>query len=400
MTRKLYHEDAYCLTFSAPVIKQIEGAGRSGLILAHTAFYPTSGGQPHDLGTLNGVAVTEVSEDDVGQIVHWLAQPLRAAVVEGQIQWARRFDHMQQHTGQHLLSQAFIQVCQAETVSFHLGDEVATIDVACAALGEGVINAVEARANQIIYANRPVSAHLVRRDELQRFPLRKPPVVETNIRIIEIEDFDFSPCGGTHCKQTGEIGMIKIRKWEAYKGGTRIQFVCGGRALKDYQQKTKVLRQLSEMFSSSEAELPPNLWKVQEELKALRREQAYLTKQLLEYEAVELLNAREDVGGWAILQKIFPNRSVNDLKTLANNVLERSPRTIILFGAKTEEKATVLFLRSPDVPVDMRRLVQNACQLLEGKGGGQPQQAQGGGTNVAKLAEALQQAYNAVIAEH
>lgn len=397
MTKKLYHVDQYLTTFAATVLARVEVAGKPGLILDQTAFYPTSGGQPHDLGTLNDTPVLDVIENDASQIIHVLAQPLPESSVEGRIDWARRFDHIQQHTGQHLLSQAFIRICGAETVSFHLSPDVSTIDVNQPGIGEQMVNAVEELANQIIYENRAVMAHVVQKEEVARFPVRKMPVVEDNIRIIEIKDFDFSPCGGTHCAHVGELGMIKIRKWEAYKGGARIQFVCGRRALRDYRQKTVVLKQLTEMFSSGETDLPPNLGKFQEELKTLRREAAALTKQLLEYEALALVNEREQCGGWLVLKKIFAERNPNDLKILAYNVLAHSPDTIVLFGSTTEGKAALVFVRSEGVPADMNRLMKTACAVINGKGGGQPHQAQGGGANAAQLAEALQRANEAIL---
>jgi len=345
---------------------------------------------------LNSVPVIEVIENDAHQIIHLLEKPITANLVEGHIHWERRFDHIQQHTGQHLLSQAFIKICQAETVSFHLGEEVATIDLTLSGIDEHTVNAVEELANQIIYENREVLAHIVHKADVQKFPVRKLPTVEENIRIIEIKDFDFSPCGGTHCTRTGEIGIIKIRKWEQYKGGTRIQFVCGWRALRDYQQKTAVLRRLSDLCSSGETDLPPNIGKLQEEVKTLRRESTILTKQLFEYEAQVLRHEREPRGEFAILKKIFANRTPNDLKLLANKVLEHSPNTIVLFGGKTEGKASLIFVRSEGVPVDMQHLMQTACAVIHGKGGGQPHQAQGGGANVANLEEALQRAQEAI----
>jgi alanyl-tRNA synthetase len=392
MTRKLYHENQYLQAFSSAVVERVEIDGKPGLILEQTAFYPTSGGQPHDLGTLNHVQIIDVIEDEQNRIIHILEKPIQASSVEGQIDWQRRFDHIQQHSGQHLLSQAFIEICRAETVSFHLGEEASSIDVNQAGLDEPTIHAVETLANQITYENRAVIAHLVTKDEVQRFPVRKPPTVEGQIRIVEIKDFDFSPCGGTHCSRTGELGMIKVRKWENYKGGARIHFVCGWRALQDYQQKTIVLRQLSELLSSGESDLPSNFRKLQEELKTLRRESVNLTKQLLDYEAQAVATECEKHGDFAILQKIFPDRTPKDLKLLASKVLEQSPNTVVLFGGTAEGKASLVFLRSKELMFDMNQIMKTACAVINGRGGGQPDQAQGGGPEVAKLAEALQRA--------
>ncbi len=397
MTQKLFHKDQYLQTFSSVVVEAMEVNGEPGVILEQTAFYPNSGGQPHDTGTLNDIGVVNVIEDEQQQIVHLLEKPMSALRVEGRINWERRFDHIQQHTGQHLLSQAFIQVCDAETISFHLGEESSTIDIHKAGLEAETVKSAESLANQIIYENREIAAHFVSKEEAQRFPVRKLPTVEENIRIIEIKDFDFSPCGGTHCSRSGEIGMAKIKRFENYKGGARIHFVCGWRALRDYQQKAETLRQISEVMSSGESELPQNVGKLQEEAKTLRREQNHLTRQLFEYEAKALLAEREKSGDIYILKKIFENRKPKDMKNLAMKVLEHASNTVILFGGKLEEKASLLFLRSEDICFDMGQLMKTACGVINGRGGGQAHQAQGGGTEVEKLEEALQRARDAVL---
>ncbi len=398
MTRKLYHHNQYQRTFSSVVVEAREIDGKFGVILEQTAFYPTSGGQPHDTGTLNGVPVIDVIEDDQQQIIHLLAQPLRTGSVEGQINWERRFDHIQQHTGQHLLSQAFMQTCNAETVSFHLGEESSTIDLNVPGIEPETLIAVEGLANRIIYENRDVLAHVVTKDELERFPVRKPPTVDENIRILEIKDFDYSPCGGTHCSKTGEIGVIKITKAENYKGGLRIHFLCGARALRDYQQKTIVVKQLSEIMSSGEADLPANVEKLQEDAKNLRREYHHLTQQLLEYEANTLAAERERCGEIWVLTRLFEDRNPKDLKILAAKILEQSPETVVLFGATFEGKATLIFQRSPELSLHIGQLMQTACHIINGRGGGQPQQAQGGGTDTSKLEEALRHAKESLIA--
>ncbi|MBD3308411.1 hypothetical protein GF339_18410 [candidate division KSB3 bacterium] len=397
MTRKLYHEDPYVKTFSATVLEHRDVEGTPGVILDQTAFYPTSGGQPYDTGRLNGVAVVDVLEDEAQQVIHLLTQPLEGTTVEGQIDWERRFDHMQQHTGQHLLSQACIDICEAETVSFHLGEESSTIDVTASGLDESTLQSIENFANQRIYENREVLAHIVTKDEVHRFPVRKLPTVEENIRIVEIKDLDYSPCGGTHCARTGEISMIKIRRVENYKGGTRLHFVCGWRALSDYQQKTEILKQLSDAMSSGEPDLLQNLQKLQDEAKTLRREHKHLTQQMLEYEALALVNEREQHSEIAVLTKLFDNRDPKELRLLATKILEHCSQTVILFGGAYAGKASLIFLRSDDLSPNMGALMKTACAAINGRGGGQPHQAQGGGTETDKLPEALQTAKDALL---
>ena len=303
MTRRLFHENPYIQSFSAAVVQRFEFNGHPALILDQTAFYPTSGGQPHDLGRLNNAAVVDVVEDDERRILHLLERPVTESKAQGQIDWKRRFDFMQQHTGQHLLSQVFLRLCDAETVSFHLGADACSIDLNQAELDPDAVEFVEVLANQILYENRAVITHLVSSDDLARFPIRKPPTVEGIARVVEIKDFDYSLCCGTHCAQTGEIGMIKITKAENYKGGSRIYFLCGSRALKDYQRKCALFKQLSEMMSSGEAELPQLVGKLQDELKTLRREQQELTAQALEQEANALL---ADIGAEVLAGAVEP----------------------------------------------------------------------------------------------
>jgi alanyl-tRNA synthetase len=392
MTEKLYHADQYQRAFTSSVLERLELDGNPALLLAQTAFYPTSGGQPHDTGTLNGVRVLDVRETDDHQILHLLEQPVAGDIVEGQIDWERRFDHMQQHTGQHLLSQACISLCQAETISFHLGDDSSTIDVTLSDMRNSQVTDIELLANRCIYENRPVRVHWATQDDIAKFRVRKLPTVAENIRIVEISDFDFSPCGGTHCSHTGEIGIIKISKWENYKGGTRLHFLCGSRALRDYQQKTTLLKQLGEQLTAGERDLPQLVNKLYEENKRLRKDVSQISEQVLRYEAAALVTERKKQGDSFVLSKLFENRSQNDLKALAAAILAQTSQTIVLFGSRSEGKAALVFSRTKDLSVNMNELMKTACAVIGGRGGGPPHQAQGGGPAVEKLAEALQAA--------
>jgi alanyl-tRNA synthetase len=394
MTKKLYHEDPYLQEFSSEVVEEKQVNGKPAVVLKQTAFYPTSGGQPHDLGTLNAIAVVDVIEDETHRIVHLLEEPLKGRRVTGLIDWQRRLDHMQQHTGQHVLSQVFSNKFEAETISFHLGEESATIDLDKSGLGHDAINGVEIFANRIIFENRSVVAHTVGKSELDRFPLRKPPAVEDRIRIIEVKDFDYSACGGTHCSRTGEIGILKISRYEHYKGGTRIHFVCGLRALKDYQRKSEIIKHLTTSMSSSEGELHQNIQKFQENFKFLRLEYENLKKQVLDNEAQVLCAERKKIGDIYMVKRLFENRDQKELKILAKKILNAATATVILFGAKSEGKASLLFQRSEELPFDMGQLMKKACTVIKGRGGGRPQQAQGGGPDVDNLANALQDAEN------
>ena len=390
MNARLYHNDPYLQKFSSEVLKETAVNGKPAVVLKQTAFYPASGGQPHDTGTLNNVPVVEVKEDQSHQIIHLLETPLKTSQVEGRINWQRRFDHMQQHTGQHILSQAFMRTVEAKTIAFHLGEEGATIDLDRSGFSIETFTQVENLANQIIYENRKVMDHFVNENELDRFPVRTRPTVGENIRIIEIKDFDYSPCGGTHCSRTGEIGILKIKRYEKYKGGTRVHFVCGFRALNDYQNKSEILKQLSASMSSGETDLHKNTQKIQADLKHLQRQQTHLKKQLIKYESSALLSERIKVGEIHIIKKIFDGRNQRELKILAKTVLENVSNTVILFGSQAEGKASLFFCCSEELDFNMGSLMETACRIIDGRGGGQQQQAQGGGPNVEKLETALQ----------
>ena len=390
MTKKLYLENPYLQSCLSNVIGRTEVDGKPGVILDQTVFYPTSGGQPHDTGNINNLAVIDVFEDKNRHIVHLLEKPIARGQAACEINWQRRFDHMQQHTGQHILSQAFLKICKGDTLSFHLGDHSATIDIDQPGLSPEVITAVEQLANQTVFENREVTGRMVDKNEIHRYPVRKLPTVEENIRIIKIKDFDYSPCGGTHCSKTGEIGLIKIRRHENYKGGTRIHFVCGSRALEDYQAKTEILKQLSKSMSAAESDLPLNITKLKEDLKAFTAERNHLGKKLLDYEADSLFSESKKHMNTHLIKKIFKARHQKEIKLLAEKIVDKFPDTVTLFGIKSEGSAQLLFQCSQNLGCDMERLMKSACQVINGRGGGRPQQAQGGGSEPDKLEDALQ----------
>ncbi|CUT05723.1 alanyl-tRNA editing protein, partial [Candidatus Kryptobacter tengchongensis] len=228
MTQKLYYNNSYTTQFKSKVIDVKKYNGKIALILDKTYFYPTSGGQEHDTGFINSARVVDVIELDNGEILHVIDGDVPSGDVECKIDWDRRFSNMQQHTGQHILSRAFEILLNAETISSRLGDDIGTIDLDIETLSYDKVHEVENLANQIIWENRDVKIHYVDDTEISKFPLRKQPKVSGTIRIVEVRDFDFSPCGGTHVSRTGEIGLVKVKRWERVKGGlTRVDFVCG-----------------------------------------------------------------------------------------------------------------------------------------------------------------------------
>ncbi len=380
-TYRLYYHDACLTTFTARIIERLTCQGRPAVVLDQTAFYPTGGGQPHDLGHLNDVPVVEVFERDRpadGAVVHVLAADLTGEQVTGAIDWARRFDHMQQHTGQHILSQAFVQVADAETVGFHLSQDTLTIDLNRVSIPWPVIEQVEDLANQIVFQDRPVTVHLVTLDELERLPLRKLPKMEENIRLVQVEGFDWSPCGGTHVARTGQVGLIKIIGLERRGAETRVTFCCGGRALTDYRRKHDVLARTATGLSVGYWELEQAVARLQAESKETHKKWTEAETRLMDYEAGDLIASAQEVGDFALVVCAWPDRDMNSLRLLAKKIAEH-PRTVALLGSGGRERSSLVFARSPDVNVDVADWLRQAAVRLGGKGGGQSNLAQGGG---------------------
>src|SRR5919205_487817 len=243
-TQRLYYSDSHLLEFEARVLEVSQRAdGRAAVSLDRTAFYPTGGGQPTDTGTLGAARVVECVDED-GRVLHVCEGEVPGAgqSVKGRVDWARRLDHMQQHTGQHILSQAFVELYGAQTRSFRMTEGLCEIDVELQDASDEKIDGAVRRANEIIWSDRAVRVHFVTPDEAARMPLRKDSAREGQLRVIEIEGFDFSPCGGTHAASTGEVGCVVARQWERAKGLVRVTFAAGGRALEDYARANRTAR--------------------------------------------------------------------------------------------------------------------------------------------------------------
>lgn len=384
-----YFTDAYVTKFSAQVVREetLED-GRHGVVLNETYFYPTSGGQPYDLGTIGGVKVLDVVDGE--EIIHIVEKPLDVTEVECEIDWERRFGHMQQHAGQHILSACFEQLYDAETVGFHLGDEYVTIDLTLEDLSLKMAETVENRANELIYQNLSIKTYFVEPDEVSKLPLRKLPAVEEDIRIVEVDGEDYSPCGGTHPKSTGEVGMIKIRKWEKKRNNIRVEFICGYRALKDYQWKNDQINQISTQLSVRDQEALEGFQRLYDEAKELRREVGQLKGQVQVYEAEEFYGQAQKVNGVHLIQHLFTDRDLSEVKRLAGRIIEKE-KVIVLFAVKGE-KAQVAFSRSKDLDTNMNELLKEVIGLINGSGGGSPQSAQGGGSDLNNLESLLQSA--------
>jgi alanyl-tRNA synthetase len=305
VTERLYYNDSSLLRFSATVVENGVKDGRNFVVLDRTAFYPTSGGQPYDLGHLGGRSVLDVADrDDDSAVLHFVDDVIAVGeVVEGEIDRARRLDHMQQHTGQHVLSAAFVRVCDAPTVSFHLGAESATNDLA-GDLDPAAIAAAEHAANRIVWDDRAVAVRFVSSEEAARLPLRKEPSRTGTLRVIEVQDFDLSACGGTHVPRTGAIGVIAVTAWERYKGGTRISFVCGGRALDAFRRLRDAIGATSRLLSVQTAELPAAVARLLTEARDLRLEVRALADELATFHAAAWRREATDVNGRRVLARV------------------------------------------------------------------------------------------------
>lgn len=383
MALRLYRVDPFLRRFSARVTALATIDGRPAVALDQTAFYPTSGGQAFDRGALNGIDVVDVIERDDGEILHALARPAEVAVgaaVDGEIDWPRRFDHMQQHTGQHVLSAAFARVAGLDTLSVHMGDEACTLDLPTPRLDPALIERVEDAANQAIYDDLPVIAREVTEAELSGIPLRKPPAVSGLIRIVEVQGLDWSACGGTHVASTGQIGLIRVHKVEKRGNETRVYFHCGRRALLDYRQAGAVVAALADGFRVSRRELPEAVERLRAEAHAARKALTEAQEKLAELEATVLLqNARAAAGDASpiVIARVFTDRDAAQLKAIAKR-LTAEPGVVALLGAPGE-KASLCFARSKDATGDMGKLLRDALAALGAKGGGSTDFAQGGG---------------------
>jgi alanyl-tRNA synthetase len=381
MTELLYYHDAYQVEFEAHVLERVSADGRVGLVLDRTYFYPTSGGQPYDIGRLAGAAVEEVElREDDGAVIHWLAgQPEAADEVSGQVDWPRRFDHMQQHTGQHVLSQAFERLAGAATAGFHMSAESSTLDLDVRELAEEQIAQAELLANQVVWQNRPVIIKFVSPAEAEEMPLRKiPPAKNGWLRLVSIDDFDLSACGGTHVRRTGEIGLIKVTRSERQGGNIRIEFLCGRRALDDYDSKNLVLARLSGELTTGYWEIENSVARLLTDLKDAQRALKRKTEELIGLEAQEMAQQAVEVGGARLVSRLFTGRDLGELRRLANR-LAAADGTVVLFGL-AGEKAQLLFTRSADLDLAVNQLLEQALPLLgEATGGGSAKFAQGGG---------------------
>jgi len=406
MTERLYYNDSFLYDFRASVLdtQELRRDGNQSvwaLKLDRTAFYPSSGGQPFDTGRIateskSGVAlevtVEDVFEDEQGEVWHRVSKVVPpGAEVRGNIDIERRRDHMQQHTGQHLLSAAFVRLLGAKTVSFHLGEQVSTIDLEIASLSHDNLLRVERLSNEIIAEDRPIAVRFATREEAQSMGVRKLPEREGEIRLIDIHDFDLNACGGTHAHSTGQIGGLLSRRMEKVKQGVRVEFVCGLRAVATARRDFETLSEAAALYPCAPADLRANIAKQRDDARQAQKRESQLLEELAGLEAAEILRqAAPDGAGRKWVVQVFDDRDAAFIKLLAQNATRNGSAIALL--ASSQDPPTVVFARSSDVTGDLGTLLRELVTASGGRGGGGKDFAQGGIPNRADLGKILEQA--------
>jgi alanyl-tRNA synthetase len=406
MTDRLYYHNSFLYDFVAALEEVRTVNGRTALVLDRTVFYPTSGGQEFDTGWLElepldahrekflpKLRVTEVADADDGAILHFIEGrvPQGAVRVRGFVDVERRRDHMQQHSGQHILSAAFVELFQVPTVSFHMGEESCTIDLDAKALSAEQVQKAEARANQVILEDRGVTVHFVSPETAREMGVRKiPPAERDELRLVEIKEFDLCACGGTHVRSTGQVGSVLCRKVEKVKQGFRVEFICGERAVATARRDYQTLVESGALFSTHVWEVPASIRKLLDENKAAGKTQHKLLEEIAELRATQLTAATAERDGVRVICQVFVDRELGFVKLLAQK-LTQSPNVIAMLGAGWGQPALV-FAQSPGLPHDMGALMKEGMANLGGRGGGSRDLAQGGVPDASKLEEAVRNA--------
>jgi alanyl-tRNA synthetase len=381
MTDRLYYHDSFLYDFDARVVEGLTLDGKHAVVLDRTAFYPTSGGQVHDLGMLTAdgqqIAITEVADEEDGRILHFAAAPLSAGTqVHGSVDAVRRRDHVQQHSGQHVLSAAFIRLFNMPTVSFHMGEESCTIDLETSGLSVAQAQKAELLANDVIAEDRFVSIRFVPLEEARQLGLRKLPPKQTgDLRLIDITDFDLTACGGTHVRATGQIGSILLRKIEKVKQGVRVEFVCGLRAVNTARRDYNTLTEAGALYSSHIYDVPEQVRKSLAESKAAGKAQHKLLEELAELYSERLL--AQAAGSPQVIAQFFPDRDATFIKLLAQK-LTAGKSAVIALLASGSGQPTMVFAQTPGQKSNMGQLMKDAMAQLGGRGGGSADMAQGG----------------------
>ena len=379
----LYQNDVNTLQFEAEVLQQVVlPDNRQGVILNRTYFYPTGGGQEHDTGTLAAARVVDVFKDETQTdlvVIHVVEGEPPTGTVTGKIDADRRLRHMQHHTAQHLLSQCFIQLFEIDSISSNInGYTPTTLDLAVSNLRSEQLDQIEDHANHIIWENRTVRTYIVTPEQLANIPIRKPPKVHENIRIVEIDGYDFTPCGGTHCMATGQIGVVKIIKTEKQGNLTRIHFIAGGQALGYFHEYQDTVLGIAGQMSIHPQDVLPSVQRLIEQLRQVQHEVQLLRQAQLGYEALELVEASTPVGAWRVVVASFENRPVPELRVLADK-FKTMPGLIAILASYDGQKISLVTTCAQDTNLGARDLIAKIITPFGGRGGGDQQIAQGGG---------------------
>jgi alanyl-tRNA synthetase len=376
MNPRIYYTDPACREFDARVVASLEHEGRPAVRLDRSAFYPTSGGQPHDVGRLGGAGVVDVVDADAG-VLHVLDARLpEDASVRGTIDWARRFDHMQQHTGQHILSAAFDRLFDNRTVSFHMGPEAVSIDLAGESSPEAIERAL-ALANEVVWEDRPVTIRFATAAEAAALPLRKAPARDGDLRLIDVSGFDLSACGGTHVASTGQVGIIVALGAERFKGGTRLAFACGGRARRAFGSLRDAVAGCVRALSVLPAELPDAVARTVADAKDLRKANQRLQAALAAHEGARLAQDAVEQDGVRVVAAVLDGWDAAGLKAVAL-AAAASPATVVVLVSSTLP-VSVVVARAPGLPADAGQVLRALIERFGGRGGGKADLAQGGG---------------------
>jgi alanyl-tRNA synthetase len=408
MTKRLYYDQPDLLEFDS-VVEEVSAvsaeASRPAVVLRESAFYPTSGGQVHDtgwitLGENDRLRVVEIADTEDGRVVHYLEAPVKlptaGSAAHGSIDAERRRDHMQQHSGQHVLSAAFVELYQMPTVSFHMGDDYCSIDLATGSISAAQVVGAEKRANEITFENRPVRIRYVSRAEAETLGLRKlPPAERDELRLIEIADFDLSACGGTHVNGTGQIGSILLRKTEKTRQGMRVEFVCGGRAVRTARRDYATLTEAAALFSAHMADVPEMIRKTFDDVKLVRRQKDDALEQLAEAMAAAALKDAREAKGSRIVVRCFSDRDTGFAKLFAQKAT-RAGMPAVALVASTIDPPGLVFAQSPGGNADMGALLKQVLTAVGGRGGGSRDFAQGGVPAGSEAEQLLRQAADTI----
>ena len=376
MTERLYYTDPYLREFDAALVDTVSHEGRTALVLDRTAFYPASGGQPFDVGMFHDVRVLDVIDAEDGRILHVVDRAPSTTVLHGTIDWTRRFDHMQQHTGQHVLSAAFDHLFGVRTESFHLGAEYSTIDLGREVSPREIARA-EDEANRVVWEDRAVAIRFASADEAATLGLRKETKREGTVRLIDVEGFDLSACGGTHVARTGAIGIIAVSATEKVRGGTRVTFLCGNRALAGYRALREAVSGSIRVLSVHPSELPAAIERLQSDAKDLRRQLKGFQEQLAAQRADALAEGAPGAGGQRFVGEVLDGWDAAGLKVIAARIVERAGYVVVLVSSPAP--SAIVVARSASGSIDCGAVLKQVVARHGGKGGGRPDFAQGGG---------------------